>query len=110
MESEKADQVALEPIRPDVCTRHRINQLACDANLSCRPAHRPLKNVAHAKPASDLLDIDGLALERKARIASDHEQRFEPRERGDDFLNHPIGKILLLGITAHVLERQYRDG
>ena len=34
----------------------------------------------------------------------------EPRERGDNFLNHPIGKILLLGIAAHVLERQHGDG
>ena len=37
----------------------------------------PLKDIADAEPASDLLDIDGFAFERKARIASDHEQPFE---------------------------------
>src|SRR5262249_9079549 len=45
-----------------------------------------------------------------ARIASNHEQRFEPRQRGNDLLNHPVGKILLFGIAAHVLKRQHGDG
>jgi hypothetical protein len=31
------------------------------------------------------------------------------RQRSDDILHHPVGKILLLGIAAHVLERQHRD-
>src|SRR5437763_16890256 len=73
-------------------------------------ASRPLKDVAHAKPASDLLHIDGFAFERKARIASNHEQPFEPRERGGDFFNHSVRKILLLGIARHVLERKHGDG
>ena len=90
--------------------RHRIDQLACDANLSCRLAHRPLKDIAHAELASDLLYVDGLAFEGEARIARDDEQPFETRERGDDFLNHPIGKILLLGIAGHVLEGKHRNG
>src|SRR5262249_10297997 len=48
-------------------------------------------------------------LEGEARISRDHEQRFEPRQRGDDLLDHPVGKVLLLWIAAHVLERQYGD-
>ena len=36
-------------------------------------AHRPLKDIAYAKPTSDFLDIEGFAFERKARIASDYE-------------------------------------
>jgi len=77
--------------------------------LSSR-AHRPFKDVAHAKPVSDLLYIDGSAFVRKARIASDHEQPFEPRERSGDFLNHPIREVILFGVAAHVLERQHGDG
>jgi hypothetical protein len=87
----------------------RINQLPRDANFACCLAHRPLKDIAHAKPASDLLHIDGFAFERKARIASDHEQPLETRERGDDFLDHAIRKVFLFWIAAHVLERQDRD-
>jgi hypothetical protein len=89
--------------------RHGINQLPCDANFPRRLAHRPLKDVTHAKLASDLLDIDGSALESETRIASDHEQRFKPRKCYGDLLNHSVRKILLLGIAAQVLERQYGD-
>src|ERR1700737_2666756 len=78
---------------------HGINQLPCDANFPRRLAHRPLKDIAHAKLASDLLDIDGSALESETRIASDHEQRFKPRKRYGDLLNHSVRKILLLGIS-----------
>src|SRR5205809_7910216 len=51
-----------------------------------------------------------LTFERKARIASDNEQRFETRKRGDDLLNHSVREVFLLGIAAHVLERQHGDG
>src|SRR5262244_2115302 len=59
-----------------------------------RPAHSPLKDITHAKPAPDFLDIDRSAFEGEARIASDHKQPFEPRQRGDDLINHPVRKIL----------------
>jgi hypothetical protein len=39
---------------------------------------------------SNLLDLDNLALVGEARITSDDEQRFEPRERGDDVFHHAI--------------------
>src|SRR5262249_50029033 len=109
-ESENIRQVTLEPVRPDVRPRNGINQLPRDANFPRCSANRPLKDIAHAKPASDLLYVDGFAFERKARVASDDEQPSEPRKRGDDFLNHAVGKILLFGIAAHVLERQHGDG
>src|SRR5262245_6676413 len=107
LESENVCQVALEPVRPDVRAGHRVNQLPRDATFPRRPAHSPLKDITHAKPAPDFLDIDRSAFEGEARIASDHKQPFEPRQRGDDLINHPVRKILLLGIAAHVLERQH---
>src|ERR1700757_4333239 len=81
-------------------TRHRINQLPCDAHLSPPPCVRPLKDIAHAKPAPDFLDIDGPAFEGEARIASDYEQR----ECRDDLLNHSIREVFLFRVAAHVLE------
>src|SRR5207247_3086625 len=110
LESENVCQVALEPVRPDVCPCNRVNQLPYDANFPRRLAHGSLKDITDAKPASDLLDIDGFAFERKARIASDDEQPFEPRKRGDDLLNHSVREVFLFGIAAHVLERQHGDG
>ena len=57
----------------------------------------PSRLIAHAEPASDLLDIDGFAFEGETRIASDHEQPFEPRKRGDDLLNIPSAKYSCSG-------------
>src|SRR5215831_7151654 len=97
MESENVCHVALEPVCPNVRACHRIDQLPCDADFPRRLAHSPLKDITDAKPASDLLDIDGFAFERKARIASDDEQPFEPRKCGDDLLYHSIGKYSCSG-------------
>jgi hypothetical protein len=40
----------------------------------------------------------------EARIARDHEQRFELRQRGDDVFPMPSAKTLLLRIAAHALK------
>ena len=82
---------------------------AGDAQAVARLAHAPFQNIAHAEFAPDLPDIDGLALVGEARIAGDHEQPFDPRQAGDDVLDHAVGEIFLLRIAAHVLERQHRD-
>src|SRR5215468_6976838 len=76
LEGENIRQITLEPVRPDVRAGHRVNQLACDANFPRGLAHRPLEDIADAKPAPDLLDIDSFALEGETRIAINHEQPF----------------------------------
>ena len=78
---------------------NRIDQLPCDANFPRRLAHRPLEDVAHAKPSPDFLDIDRSAPEGEARIARDHEQRLEALQRGDDVFDDTVGKVFLLGIA-----------
>src|SRR5215831_6995792 len=95
-------QVPLEPVRPNVCPCNRINQLPCNANFPRRLAHGPLKDIAYAKPASDLLHIDGFAFKRKARVAGDDEQPLETREGGDDFFYHAVREVFLFGVAAHV--------
>ena len=92
-------QRAVEFIRPQMPARRRLDQLAGDANARSRFPHTAFQHIAHAEFAPDLFDIDGAALIGKARIARDHEQRFEPRQRGNDVLHHPVGEIFLLGIA-----------
>src|SRR6476469_7290889 len=86
-----------------------IVSINCPEMRTFPAALRTDKDITDAKHASDLLDIDGFAFERKARIASDDEQRFEPQKRGDNFLNHSVREVFLLVIAAHVLERQHGD-
>jgi hypothetical protein len=62
---------------------------------------------AYPKFSPHLLHVDSASLVCEARIAGDDEQRLEPGQRRDDVLHYPVGKILLLWIAAHVLERKH---
>ena len=102
-------EVTFKSIGPKVHPGRSINQLADDADFSRRLAHTAFKHVADAEFAPDLLDIDGLAFVGKGGVSRDDEQRFGPRQPGNDVLDHAVGEIFLLRIAAHVLERQHRD-
>src|SRR5215469_4644671 len=52
--------------------------------------------------------MNGLALVGETRIAGDHEQPANARERSDDLLDHPVCEIVLIGVAAHIGERQDR--
>jgi hypothetical protein len=51
----------------------------------------------------------GWPLYVKARIASDDEEPADAGERGDDLFDHAVGEIFLLGVAAHIGERQRCD-
>src|SRR6478609_5099635 len=109
LERENIAETALEPVCPDMRAGARVDQLAGDANRSGDLADTAFQHVANTEFAPDLLDVDGPALVGKTRIAGDDEQKLEARQRRDDVVDDAISKIVLLGIAAHVLERQYRN-
>ena len=100
---------AVEAVGPEMGAGRRIDELAGDAHAVRGLAHAAFEHVAHAELAADLPHVDGAALVGEARIAGDHEQPANARQRGDDVLDHAVGEILLLGVAAHVLERQHGD-
>src|SRR5215467_4593839 len=97
-------------VRPQMAARRGIDELATDAQAVRRLAYASFEHVSHSQFAAHLLYVHRLALVGEARISGDHEQRLEARQSGDDVLDHPVREILLLGITAHVLERQHGNG
>src|SRR5947207_5023094 len=86
-----------------------LNQLGSDAHAIAALPNRAFEHIADAKVTANLLHIDRLSLVGESRIAGDHEKPADLGERRCDFLDHAVGKVLLLWIAAHVLERQYRD-
>ena len=52
-----------------------INELPGDPDTVARFANAALEDIANAKLAANLFDIDGFALVGEARIPGDHEQR-----------------------------------
>src|SRR5262252_4290686 len=90
-----------------MAARFGIDELACDAHAVCCSAHAALEHVANAKVAANLRHTDGAALVGEARIAGDHEEPPYMRKRSDDVLDHAVGEVILLRITAHVHKRQH---
>src|SRR6516225_4792477 len=90
-------------------TAFRVNQLRGGAHPNAAFAHRAFQDVSDAPFAPHLLHVNRLTFVGEARIAGDHEQPTDTAEGGDYFLDHPIGKIFLLRVAAHVLEWQHCD-
>ena len=109
LQIEDVRQLAVETVRPEMRARRSIDELPGDAHPVARLAHAAFEHVAHAELAPDLLHVHRPALVGEARIARDDEQPAQARQGGGDVFHHAVGEILLLGIAAHVLERQDGD-
>src|SRR6516164_3645613 len=99
----------VEAVGPQMRPGQRVDQLRRDAHPSAGFAHRAFEHIADTELSADLLHLDRLAFVRKARIAGDHEEPADAGERGNDLLNHAVGEIFLLRVTAQIGEGQYRD-
>jgi hypothetical protein len=87
----------------------RIDQLRGNAHPVAGLAYRALEDVPHVELPRHRRDVDVLALERKRRGARDDLEPPNLGQQAQQFLRNAIGKILLFGVGAHVLERQHRD-
>src|SRR5215831_7533915 len=57
----------------------------------------------------DLPHADRSPLVNRSRVSIDHKQPLDAAQSGDDFLNHSLGKILLIGCVTQVLKWHYRN-
>ena len=87
----------------------RVDQLTGYADPIGALAHRTLEHIPNTQFAAEPLHIDVLPLVGEARIAGDDGKPADPREGGGDLLDHPVGEILLLQVTAEIVERQDRQ-
>jgi len=74
LQFEQVDEVAIESLGHDVMAGVSADQLRRDAYPVAGFANAALDDVDRAKLLSDLLDVDGLVLERERRISADHRE------------------------------------
>jgi hypothetical protein len=103
-------QGAIEPVGPQMRPCRCIDQLAGDANPVPGFSHAAFQHIADTQISRDLRDVHGATLVDEGRVAGDDDEFLETGERRDDVLDHAVGEVFLLGIAAHVLEGQHRDG
>jgi Virulence-associated protein E len=86
-----------------------VDELDGDPHAIRCLAHASFRNIVHAEFTRDLLRLHGLALMHENGVAGNDQEFAETRQLGNDVLGQPVGKELLLRITAHIDERQHRD-
>src|SRR6476661_1325893 len=86
-----------------------IDQLCRDPDAAAGLADTTFEDVAHTKLPRDLFHIEHFAFVGKGGVPSDHRERRNLREVGDDVLANAVAEILLLRIAAHVHERQHAN-
>src|SRR5262245_36570710 len=99
----------IEPVGPDMRATVRVDELSSDANARHCLADAAFQHVANTKLSTNLSYVELLAFVKEAGIACDYEKPLSTRERGYDVFDHPVSKVVLLGIAAHVLEWQHGD-
>ena len=110
LQVEDVGEFAVEPVSPDVPPIGRFDQLPRDPNPAPGLSDGTLQHVAHAEFPADLSDVHGPALVGEGRVPGDHEEPAHPGQGGDDVLDHPVGKVLLLRVATHVGEGQDGQG
>src|SRR5689334_3204444 len=86
-----------------------VDQLGIDSDAGARLANAALQHMADTELRRDLADVDGLPFECEGSVPSDHTQSGDLRQVGCDVLADPVAEIFLLGVAAHVLERQHAN-
>src|SRR5271154_7074563 len=74
LQHEYISQIAVEPVRPEMASAQRLDELGVDSYSRRRPPDAAFDDVANAKLLGDRADIDRPALVGKARIARDDQK------------------------------------
>ena len=109
LQFENVGQLAIIAFRPQMGAARGVDQLTGHPNGVGGLAHAAFENVADPELSGHIAHVDRLALVGKGGVARDHEEPWLMRQAGDDVFGEPVGEILLIGVAAHVLERQHRD-
>ena len=109
MDGEDVGEFPVVALGPEVAVGLCVDQLHGDADTAARLAHAALDDVLDAKLLGDLLRVDRLALVNERRVSRDNEQLAETRQLSENILGDAVGEEFLLGLAAHVDERQDGD-
>ena len=108
--AEDVAEFAVVPLGPEMGFGGRIDELRGHPDAVAGLADTPLENIADPEFAPDGAHIHGLSLVGEHRVAGDHEEALELRQRGGDVLGEPVAEELLLRVGAHGVERQHGNG
>ena len=107
---EHVGNVAIVAFGPDMAAGCDIDKLCGDTHALAFFPYAALDDIADAEFFADLLQMDGFALVGEGRVARDHEEPAQFRQRSYDVFADAVGEVFLLRFATHVDERQHRYG
>src|SRR5258705_8767055 len=109
LEVENIIDTAIVAIGPQVAAVQAVNQLRRQPDSIADLADAPLQHITSTQNPSNFAYVPCLPFEYEARIAGYDQELLDLRQGGQNVFGDAIGKILLLGVAAHVLKRQHGD-
>ena len=109
LDGKDVGEVAVESFGPDMASGGAVNELSVDSYPVADFADAALEDMGNTQLPRDIADIHRSALKGEGRVPRDHLQCRNLRQVGRDVLADAVTEIFLLGISAHVLERQHAD-
>ena len=82
-----------------------VDQLSGDPEAITAPLNAAFQDITDPLLPPNLANIDCLILIGEGGIAGDHEEPRNLRQGGNNVFGNPVGEVLLLGITRHVVKR-----
>src|SRR5262249_16722758 len=107
---EYVGESAVVALSPQLTASGDVVELRGDAHAVTAPAHAALDQIADPELLGDLSHGHGFALIGEGGLARDDKDPAHRGERGDDVVADTVGKIVLLGLAAHVEERKDGNG
>src|SRR6516165_2775623 len=106
---EDISEVTVVSLSPEMGAGSNIDKLGADAHALPGSAYATFEDIADAKVAANLLEIDGFSFVGECGIASDDEKPAPFRQRRDDVLGNAVDEIFLLGIATDIVKRKDGD-
>src|SRR4051812_13955340 len=110
LNGEQISEFPVETIRPQPVFCSGFNQLRSHPNATRSFPHATFQDIANTELRCDIRNTQRIRLVIERGTLCDYEKIAGAGQERNNVLAHTIGKIFLLRVTTHVLERQHGDG
>src|SRR6478752_8028437 len=99
-------EIAIESFRPNVCPVVTVNELSGHAHARASLSYAAFQDKVGAEFFADVLHLSRPFFVSERSVTRNDGKRRNLREISNDVLGDAIAEIFLLGIAAHIGERQ----
>ena len=110
LDGNTSDELPIVAFRPQVIAVLSVDQLRSHADSASRSTDAPFKNRPDAERLCDPADVLLLAAEGEGRCARGDLEVGDMGQQVDQLLGQAVAEVLVVRVSAHVGEREHRDG